>query len=614
MKLCCTDEICGKLQWRRIVEMKRFLAQAGNIAYLVKPYWKYGKAYSIISFFVAAIISPLDSIAGVLFTQTVIDAVAAGATFGGVIAIIVRFLLVLLFTLIIRNAYDVLYSGYKLPDIQQKINLEIYHKVLKTDYKYFDNPEFFDDYTWAINEYAAKSAEAYNLIMRMLQSISTIISMVSIIVILGPGLIAITIIEMAVTIFFETRRNKLNIKKQEEILPLDRRLGYTNRVFYQKEYAADIKVTNVRRYLLALYDESGKKKLETIKKYSTKLLAWLYAQNFIAIAYNAAIMAYISYGMIVSKRIVGVGKFMGLITANSQLVTSLYGFFGFVSQANNLNLYAAKIKVFFDVESKIENRTNGIADIPAEPFEVRIENLSYVYENSNFGLHNINLLVKPGDKIAIVGENGAGKTTLVKLLLHLYQPQTGNIFYNSHPIEDYNVAELRSKIGTAFQAANVYALSLAENLRIYKDMTKENLDEIVKKLELTKVLSKSKGSLDTELTREFDQNGIILSAGETQKISIGRIMSREFGLLILDEPSSTLDPLTEYNLTSLLYNEANKTTTILIAHRLSMVREADCIYVMNNGTICESGCHDELMEKKGLYYEMFVKQSEKYSK
>lgn len=109
----------------------------------MKPYWKYGKVYSIISFFVAAIISPLDSIAGVLFTQSVIDAVAAGAAFGGVIAIIVRFLLVLLFTLIIRNAYDVLYSGYKLPDIQQKINLEIYHKVLKTDYKYFDNPDFF---------------------------------------------------------------------------------------------------------------------------------------------------------------------------------------------------------------------------------------------------------------------------------------------------------------------------------------------------------------------------------------------------------------------------------------------------------------------------------------
>lgn len=146
----------------------------------------------------------------------------------------------------------------------------------------------------------------------------------------------------------------------------------------------------------------------------------------------------ISYGMSVSKRIVGVGKFMGLITANSQLVTSLYGFFGFVSQANNLNLYAAPI--------------------------------------------------------AIVGENGAGKTTLVKLLLHLYQPETGNIFYNSHPIEDYNVTELRSKIGTAFLAANVHALSLAENLRIYKDMNRDDLDEIVEKLELTNVQSKSKAA------------------------------------------------------------------------------------------------------------------------
>lgn len=115
------------------------------------------------------------------------------------------------------------------------------------------------------------------------------------------------------------------------------------------------------------------------------------------------------------------------------------------------------------------------------------------------------------------------------------------------------------------------------------------------------------------MTKEFNPDGIVLSLGEMQKVGIGRIMSHEFGLLILDEPSASLDPLAEYKLSNILYNEANKTTTILIAHRLSMVRAADKIIVMNKGQICEIGKHDELMQKKGIYYEMFSKQAEKYN-
>jgi ATP-binding cassette subfamily B protein len=592
--------------------MKQKFKALKNLLFLAKPYLKYDKTYTVVSFIISVFVAPINSLASVLFTQSVIDAVASGATFKDIVWIILKFLFVLLITLLVQNIYDIIYSEKKQAEIHLKINSEIYEQVLKTDYKYFDDPNFYNNYTWTINEYANKSREAINLIINTFKSLSTIISMITVILVLGPWLIVITLIEMIITVYFETRRNKIIIHKHEKILPFDRKISYIHRIFYQREYAADVKATNLREKLFNLYHSSGDKKISIIKIYAKKILFWLCAQNFLAIIYNASIMTYISYGLIVSKKIVGIGKFMSLITANSQLMNSLYGFFSLVSKANSLDLYADKIRTFFEAESQIENTTISKKHNPKAPFNIEIKNLSFKYPNSEFGLSNINLKINAGEKIAIVGENGSGKTTLTKLLLRFYDPDQGNILINGIPINNYNLLDIRNKIGTAFQTSNVYAFPLSQNLRLYRNSDDTHLVSTINSLELTEKLKKTHSTLDTELTREFNQDGLMLSNGEIQKIGIGRIMNHDFGLLILDEPSSSLDPISEYNLTNILYDQANKTTTILIAHRLSMVRDADYIYVMKEGTICESGTHTNLMNHKSLYYDMFVKQSENY--
>lgn len=593
--------------------MKGKIKSIENLFFLFKPYWEYGKTYVIISSIISIFITPINSLASVMFTQTVIDAVANGATFKAIVWIIVQFLAILLSTLLVQNAYDVLYSERKMSEIHLTINSKIYNQVLQTDYRFYDDPDFYNNYTWAINEYANKSREATNLIINIFKSLSTIISMVSVILIVGPWLILITLVEMVITICIETRRNRINVKKREEILPVDRRLAYVHRIFYQKEYAADVRATNLRQKLFDLYYTSGNDKITAIKKYSLKLLYWLYAQNFLAIIYNASIMTYISYGLIVSKKIIGVGKFMSLITANNQLMNSLYSIFSIIPQVNNLELYADKIRMFFETESKIENTSIHLKDNPLTPFNIEIKNLSFKYPNSDFGIYNINLKIKAGEKIAIVGENGSGKTTLTKLLLRFYDPDQGDILINDTPIREFDLLGLRGKIGTAFQTTNIYAFTLSQNLKLYRAFDDVVLESAIHSLGLNEMLEKTRCGLNTELTREFNQDGLVFSNGERQKIGIARIMSDDFGLLILDEPSSSLDPIAEHNLTNVLYNQANKTTTILIAHRLSMVRNADYIYVMRNGRICEKGTHETLMEKKAFYYDMFIKQSENYT-
>lgn len=526
---------------------------------------------------------------------------------------ILRFLFVLLFTLLIQNTFDIFYKEKKSTEIQLNLNQDIYRQILSTDYKYFDDPEFYNNYTLTVNEYSNKSREAVELIINILKSLSTIISMGSVIIVLGPWLVVITVIEMIITVFIETQKNNVNIDKRMKSLAFDRKLGYVHRVFYQREYAADIKVTKLKNYLFALYRESGKSKIGIIKAYAGVLFRWLFTQNCIGIVYNASIMIYISYGLLVSKKIIGVGKFMSLITANTQLMQSMYGVFGLFSQANNLSLYAEKIKLFFESESSIENSIKGDDELGLVfPFKLELNNVSFHYPNSNFGINNISFSIDPGEKVAIVGENGAGKTTITKLIMRLYDPDKGGIFINDKSICDYNLSKLREKIGIAFQATNVYALSLADNLNLYRENSDAELLNTIKELDFDNIFDKSRGDLRIELTKEFEQNGLMLSNGEIQKIGIARILNNNFGLLILDEPSSSLDPIAEYKLTNILYSQANKTTTILIAHRLSMVRGADCIYVLKDGEICESGTHDELMKKRGMYYEMFIKQSENY--
>ena len=594
--------------------MKNLTQNFKNVIFLIKPYWKYGKLYIVVSLLIACVVMPISTIATVLYTQTIIDAVGAGASFSEIIIIIFQFVAILIGAFIVQSFFNI-YGEPIMTKIHLKINKEVYDKALKTDYKYFDDPEFYNNYTWAINEFVSRSEESKNLLVNIFQSISVITSMLAVILAIGPWIVVITLAMLVLTTTFEIKRNKLYIKRQEKIMPLDRKLGYAQRIFYLRDYAADLRSTNIKNFIMNIYESSGESKFSIIKSFCNSFIIWLSAQNFLAIFYNAAIMAYISYSVIVSGSIVGVGKFAGLIAANNQLYVSLSGIFGLFSQINNLSLYAKKIQPFFEADSPIE-MDNGTENkkIPEGSLEICFKNVNFSYTSSNFFLKDINFKIAPGERIAIVGENGVGKTTMLKLLLRLYDVDEGEILINGESIKDYDVKLLRSKIGVAFQNPNMYAISLADNLRVYENADNKKLDEIVEKINIAEILEKSNTNAISEVTREFSDDGIMLSGGEAQKIALGRILMKDFGLLVLDEPSSSLDPIAEYELIKLIYDRSKSVTSIIIAHRLSVVRDADRIYVMDGGEIIESGNHEELIGMRGKYYEMFTKQSENYIK
>lgn len=240
--------------------------------------------------------------------------------------------------------------------------------------------------------------------------------------------------------------------------------------------------------------------------------------------------------------------------------------------------------------------------------ELEFRNLSFKHHTAQYkALDDINFDVKRGETIAFVGPSGAGKSTLVKLLVGLYRPQQGGIYYNGVSGEDLDFDELRGQIGFVTQDTQLFAGTIKENLLfVNPNATEEELWDVLKKASCTYILSKAENGLDTLI----GEGGLKLSGGEKQRLSIARSLLRRPHLLIFDEATSSLDSITEEAITNTIkkISSEREQITVLIAHRLSTIMHADRIYVLEKGRVAETGSHFELLEEKGLYYAMWRQQ------
>ena len=591
--------------------VKRIIKNINDTIYLFKPFWKNGKLYIIGQIFTAAILIPLNRILYITLQKYIIDSLIADELFlqicFGILSFSLSMLLLDLFDFVFFNLYGL--KKYIL--IRGTIDKENYQKANKTDYKYFDDPEFYDNYTYAINERSNKAEQARLLLIRLLSTSVVIISLSTLIATSKWVIILITVVSFCVSTLINNKIIKIKHEKYLEEIPLNRKSEYIHSLFYNKEYAADLKVNKSSYFLMKHYDCVLDDKIKVYKKYQIKSV--IIGALGIVIDNLSEILISIYLVYLIVQGNISIGDFASMLTATGMLKSNMGEFFDLITRSNDLSIYADKIKQFYDLPSTIESSIDGKQ--PNEnAFSVEFNNVNFKYNNSEFELKNINIKINPGEKIAIVGENGVGKTTLTKLLLRLYDPDSGEIKIDNTKISDYDVNKLRHKIGIAFQKPLVYAIPLSENMQLYNDTTPENLINILDKLQLTSILEKNNATLSTELTKEFDKSGIILSVGEAQKLGLSRIMFGDYGLLIFDEPSSALDPIAEYELTKMIFDQANKATTIMISHRLSTIRNADKIFLIDNGEILEQGNHDELMHLKGRYYTMFTRQAENYIK
>lgn len=577
----------------------------GSICFLLAPWWKYGKPLMVGSFISSVLFVPAAGYFSATLAQAVIEMIEAGKPFEAAFLTGLTYLLLALALNLLHAVYEDFYLRWKKQEIEGTIERSIYEKALMVDYRHFDDPSYFDSYKLATEKFASQSSETLQNLFSLLSGVAKCIVYGALIASQGVALLLIVLGCSAFVAYAQIYWSRVSVERETAMVNDQRKADYLRRLFFDHTAVADLRASNIKKPLFSLFDGSVKSRAAIYRKYGAKEFLTDILANLAQLGTTFAVPVYVAWG-VMSGNIGGIGVYATLIASSLALKEALNALGWWSSQVALGVAYAQKVQRFFDTDSTIEASTDG-EKASDGPFSVRFDHVSYRYGGSDeFAIRDLSLAIAPGEKIAIVGENGAGKTTLTKLLLRLYDADGGTVQINGRPIADYDVSTLRGRIGIAFQQSRLYALSVRENMTAYADADDARLKSCLEEVGL-------RLSLDAQVTKEFDENGAVLSGGDAQRLCLTRLLHSEFGLLILDEPSSALDPIAEYRIAKLIFDRS-PTTTVMVAHRLSTVVDADRIYLLSDGRIIESGTHAELMEQNGKYREMFLKQAEGYLK
>ena len=508
------------------------------------------------------------------------------------------------------------------PKLYKALKEKMYEKAAQIDLSCYDDPKYYNDFVLAVAE-AESSIDRFLSMCNMIMQGLTIIFTTGVFYLLTDAAGILFVFASFILRYFVSKvLNKLNYDVRLKLNPLMRKRNYVSRVFYLNDYAKELRLhPEVGDALEKEFQETNEEIVSEQRKVGFRRTMLNFTRDYVVgdfimdglyityLVFQAAVLHTIDY----SNAVV-------LFNRTGSLRRGMQNMADIFPKAQENSLYVDKIRAFLEYEPKMKI-LEGEA-VPEGNSELSLEHVSFRYqEQMEETLKDITLKVKPGEKIAIVGYNGAGKTTLIKLLMRLYDPTGGRICYHGEDIKKYMPYDYRHRIGVVFQDYQMYGASLLENvvMRSMEDPKARSVDDIkgqaVSALERAgfgeRLKSLSKG-LDTQVTAEFDKEGVNFSGGESQKIAISRAFYKDADILIMDEPSSALDPIAEYELNKAMESAAKGKTVFYISHRLSTTRDADRIILLENGRIAEEGTHESLLAMNGRYAQMWRVQAGRY--
>lgn len=391
--------------------------------------------------------------------------------------------------------------------------------------------------------------------------------------------------------------------------PLSRKVSYCARILFDRNAAQEIRFFNLKDYLLDKYSNNTENQIAGKKKI-------IYKYGLVDSFLNTLPVVGVMFAiLVVTKNILSgdgqVGDFVYFVGVFSQFKNNLTSLVEDIAKLNESEYAIRKFKEYMKLEPLvIKNNKYEIDKIES----IEFKHVYFKYPNSDkYALEDIEFSIRIPEKIAIVGLNGAGKTTLVKLMLRFYDVDSGEILINGINIKKIHIDKLRKLVSPAFQDSRIYSMSLRFNVAM-ADLDNQNDDEkIMSKLELFQLNElASPELLDKCVTKDFEEDGIMLSGGQKQKLTLARFAFADSDLFIMDEPTAALDPLSEEKIFCELKKAYQDKGMIIISHRLSNIVDVDNIIVLKDSRIVEQGLHRELYEKKGLYFDMFNKQGLNY--
>ena len=549
----------------------------------------------------------LISVIGVKY---IIDVMASGERTNRIFEAVAVIAAIIILSKAVSWIYREFFWNVEKEKCYYEFNKRLYEKAKSLDLESYDDPEFYNSFILTIESSSDNIQNLLGLIRNYFGNIVAFISISTVMATIDPICLVIILASVAIFMPLSKTIGNLQTQRQVENTKYHRRSDYFQRIFYLQDYAKEVRMNNIHPLLIDRYNDAADDVINNQDKYCTKI-ARLYCVQEIGVQVIGIMFLlplYLGY-LVLVKQTISAGDFVATFNGAYSIATSVnfltvWAIARFEERAKIIE----KFRVFLNTDCKIKDGKNSVEI--AEPKEIKIENLSFTYPgNKEPTLNNINLTIKPYEKIALVGFNGAGKTTLTNLMLRLYDATDGSIKIDGEDIKNVPVDEHRNRFSAVFQDFQIFSCSVAENVSLSDIYDKDRVNTALHYSGFTKQLD---NGVDTELLREFDDTGVMLSGGESQKVAVSRAFYKNCPYVILDEPSANLDPVAEYNLNHAMLEAAENKTVIFISHRLSTTVNADKIYVMEHGKIIESGSHTSLMSQNGTYAKMFRLQAEKY--
>ncbi len=493
-----------------------------------------------------------------------------------------------------------------------KTSIMLIEKSATLDLPQFEDSNFYDKLERARRQTTSRVVLMSDALTQA-QDLITIAFLAGGLIAFNPWLILILVVAVLPVFLSETYFNQQSYSLVRSWTPERRELDYLRYIGASDETAKEIKIFGLADFLKERFSKVADSYYHANKKLSTKRAGF-------ALIFNSLgdVGYYIAYVFIIIQAISGeitIGDLTFLAGSFNQMRNLLQGVLSRFSNIAQSALYLQDFFDFLEIEPAIHSPKNPLA-LPTQIKEGFVfENVGFKYPNTEvWANRHLSFTLKVGEKLALVGENGAGKTTLVKLLARLYDPNEGRILLDGVDIREYDMEEYRQKIGVIFQDFVRFQFKFFENVAIGKIAERENRHLI----ENASALSLA-DSVANNLPKKYDQilgkrfeGGVDLSGGQWQKVALGRAYMRNAQLLILDEPTAALDARAEYEVFQRFSELTEGKTAVLISHRFSTVRMADRILVFSGGEMEEIGSHEELVEKNGIYAELFALQAEGY--
>lgn len=583
-----------------------------NVMWMVKLAWQISKAAPILCL-VSAILEILLQVTNLYIAPGILHQVEIHASLSCLLLTIGAFTAALFLLMglkeYVRDNTTCPFISVRtaiIEKIGEKCNTTAYSNTLDTSFIKLRDKAFF-----CTSTNSQSTERIWHTLTFLLQNTGGFLVFLTILSPLNPWILALMVFTCVLGFLIFRYTSNWKYRHREEEAQCHAKLAYIQNKSQSITMAKDIRIFGLQNWLDDISSSIQKTYMDFLLRCEKMLLLGDLADVFFTIARNG--IAYVYLLHLALSEDLSVSAFLLYFTAISTFTTWVNGILQQCSDLHKESLDISSLRTFLDYPEPFRFQ-NGKPIPPKAPYELRLEQVSYRYPGAaRDTIHQMNLTLHPGEKLAIVGLNGAGKTTLVKLLCGLLDPTKGRVLLNGQDIRDFNRQDYYALFSAVFQNYSLLDVTLAENIaQDYKDINEKRIWDCLEKAGLTQMVQQLQTGLATHTGREVYLDGVLFSGGQTQRLMLARALYKNSPILLLDEPTAALDPLAENDIYLKYHEMTEGKTSLFISHRLASTRFCDRILYLEHGAILEEGTHEELLQAGGAYAQLFDTQSRYY--